>query len=170
MGISLADANNCQHCCRHSACLLPYVLQRWQSVFWRPAAGLVEGSQSLPTTVRGCSNKAFRCLCFCLRPQVLNAYSNQLRALPQDFGSLCSLTRLGLKGNQLAELPRSFTQLTNLVELFLTDNRLTTLPEGEPDDVHSASYLGGGVSLHTCNGHPGLACHVVNAQALYQCN
>jgi Leucine-rich repeat (LRR) protein len=62
---------------------------------------------------------------------VLNVYSNQLQALPQDFGSLRSLIRLGLKSNKLAELPSSFTQLTNLVELFLTDNCLTTLPEGE---------------------------------------
>lgn len=62
--------------------------------------------------------------------QVLNAWGNQLTALPDCFGSLSSLVRLGLKGNQLAALPPSFTALTNLVELFLTDNKLTTLPAG----------------------------------------
>jgi hypothetical protein len=63
-------------------------------------------------------------------PQVLNAWGNQLTALPDSFGSLGGLVRLGLKGNQLAALPPSFTALTNLVEIFLTDNKLTTLPAG----------------------------------------
>jgi Leucine-rich repeat (LRR) protein len=62
--------------------------------------------------------------------QVLNAWGNQLTALPEGFGSLTSLVRLGLKGNQLAALPDSFTGLASLVELFLTDNKLTTLPQG----------------------------------------
>jgi Leucine-rich repeat (LRR) protein len=61
---------------------------------------------------------------------VLNAWGNQLTALPDAFGCLAGLTRLGLKGNQLAALPGSFVGLTNLVELFLTDNKLTTLPQG----------------------------------------
>lgn len=73
-------------------------------------------------------------------------YSNQLKVLPQDLGSLRSLIRLGLKSNQLAELPRSFTQLTSLVELFLTDNLLTTLPEGACVHSHALS-LGSAVSL-----------------------
>lgn len=73
---------------------------------------------------RGC------CWCAASRPQVLNAWGNQLNALPEAFGCLASLTRLGLKGNQLAALPGSFVGLTNLVELFLTDNKLTTLPQG----------------------------------------
>lgn len=62
--------------------------------------------------------------------QVLNAWGNDLTSLPDGFGSLTGLIRLGLKGNQLACLPDSFTGLTNLVELFLTDNKLTTLPQG----------------------------------------
>lgn len=61
---------------------------------------------------------------------MLNAWGNQLNALPEALGCLTSLTRLGLKGNQLAALPGSFVGLTNLVELFLTDNKLTTLPQG----------------------------------------
>lgn len=56
---------------------------------------------------------------------------NQIGQLPEQFGNLSSLIRLGLKSNKLAELPASFTQLTNLVELFLTDNQLNTLPQGE---------------------------------------
>lgn len=61
---------------------------------------------------------------------MLNAWGNQLTSLPDGFGALTSLIRLGLKGNQLAALPDSFTQLSSLVELFLTDNKLTTLPAG----------------------------------------
>lgn len=55
---------------------------------------------------------------------------NELAVLPDHFGALRGLVRLGLKSNQLTELPASFTQLINLVELFITDNKLTTLPEG----------------------------------------
>lgn len=55
---------------------------------------------------------------------------NQISQLPEHFGDLTSLIRLGLKGNKLTELPASFTQLTSLVELFITDNKLTTLPQG----------------------------------------
>jgi hypothetical protein len=51
-------------------------------------------------------------------------------ALPEDFGKLASLHRLGLKSNQLAELPSSFTGLTSLVELFITDNALLGFPQG----------------------------------------
>jgi Leucine-rich repeat (LRR) protein len=55
---------------------------------------------------------------------------NRLAALPDGFGALSGLRRLGLKSNGLTQLPASFTQLTNLVELFITDNKLTRLPEG----------------------------------------
>lgn len=51
-------------------------------------------------------------------------------ALPEDFGKLASLHRLGLKSNQLVELPSSFTALTSLVELFITDNALLGFPQG----------------------------------------
>jgi Leucine-rich repeat (LRR) protein len=71
-------------------------------------------------------------VCLHLSLQVLNAWGNELSTLPDGFGALTGLIRLGLKGNQLAALPDSFTGLTNLVELFLTDNKLTTLPQGEP--------------------------------------
>jgi hypothetical protein len=65
-----------------------------------------------------------------LLAQVLNAWGNQLQQLPEAFGDLTGLVRLGLKGCQLQQLPPSFTRLTNLVELFLTDNQLSTLPQG----------------------------------------
>lgn len=58
-------------------------------------------------------------------------WGNQLQQLPDQFGNLTGLIRLGLKSNQLTQLPNSFCHLVNLVELFLTDNRLTTLPQGE---------------------------------------
>lgn len=64
--------------------------------------------------------------------QALNVMGNQLTALPEDFGGMTSLLRLGLKSNQLTQLPDSFCRLTRLVELFITDNQLTTLPAGEP--------------------------------------
>lgn len=81
--------------------------------------------------------------------QVLNAWGNQLTALPDCFGSLSSLVRLGLKGNQLAALPPSFTALANLVELFLTDNKLTTLPAGVlTQGIHECrAYKGEGVGV-----------------------
>ena len=55
---------------------------------------------------------------------------NRLEQLPDRFGDLSGLYRLGLKSNGLRQLPGSFTRLTNLVELFITDNKLTELPEG----------------------------------------
>jgi Leucine-rich repeat (LRR) protein len=56
--------------------------------------------------------------------------ANHLVSLPDNFGGLSSLVRLGLKSNKLQFLPDSFCKLGNLVELFITDNHLTTLPEG----------------------------------------
>jgi Leucine-rich repeat (LRR) protein len=73
---------------------------------------------------------------------VLNAWGNQLSSLPDSFGNLQQLLRLGLKGNHLVQLPDSFTQLTSLVELFLTDNKLTTLPAGEERDRGSVVARG----------------------------
>lgn len=68
---------------------------------------------------------------------------NQVTQLPEQFGDLTSLIRLGLKSNRLTELPGSFTQLTNLVELFITDNKLTTLPQGAVQQlVHCSEYTG----------------------------
>jgi len=67
--------------------------------------------------------------------QVLNAWGNELTRLPDGFGGLTSLVRLGLKGNQLSDLPDSFCQLHSLVELFLTDNKLTTLPAGTTNSL-----------------------------------
>jgi hypothetical protein len=55
---------------------------------------------------------------------------NRLEQLPDSFGDLAGLYRLGLKSNALRQLPGSFTRLTGLVELFITDNKLTELPEG----------------------------------------
>jgi Leucine-rich repeat (LRR) protein len=63
-------------------------------------------------------------------PQSLNLMGNKLTALPDSFGELSGLRRLGLKSNALAQLPASFTRLTDLLELFITDNKLTGLPEG----------------------------------------
>jgi hypothetical protein len=51
-------------------------------------------------------------------------------ALPDTFGQLTSLRRLGLKSNRLVQLPGSFTQLASLVELFITDNLLEGFPQG----------------------------------------
>lgn len=62
--------------------------------------------------------------------QSLNLMGNKLTKLPDRFGDLVGLKKLGLKSNALAQLPGSFTQLTNLVELFITDNQLTELPNG----------------------------------------
>jgi hypothetical protein len=92
----------------------------------------------------------------CFAVQVLNAWGNQLTALPEGFGTLTSLARLGLKGNQLAALPNSFTGLSSLVELFLTDNKLTTLPAGAQPCSCSAvctrSVTQPGLCLHAQGG------------------
>jgi len=40
--------------------------------------------------------------------QVFNAMGNDLSSLPDSFGGLTSLMRLGLKSNQLRQLPSSF--------------------------------------------------------------
>ena len=58
---------------------------------------------------------------------------NQLRTLPESFGSLKVGGDLDLGQNQLRTLPESFGSLTVGRSLFLDRNQLRTLPESFPN-------------------------------------
>ena len=58
-----------------------------------------------------------------------NLNENQLHSLPDEFGSLHSLTWLDLGQNMLRHLPSTFCELTNLEFLQLSKNRIEELPE-----------------------------------------
>ena len=66
----------------------------------------------------------------------------QLRTLPESFGSLTVGGGLYLEHNQLRTLPESFGSLTVDGYLSLHDNHLTTLPES-----FGSLTVGGGLEL-----------------------
>jgi leucine-rich repeat protein SHOC2 len=60
---------------------------------------------------------------------VLDLRGYGLETLPDNIGTLTSLTKLNLNGNRLTSLPDSIGNLTNLAELYLNGHKLTALPE-----------------------------------------
>jgi Leucine rich repeat len=60
----------------------------------------------------------------------LNLFSNKLRVLPQNIGSLAALTVLDVGNNKLRELPASLYKIKPLIILNLSNNRLTQLDSG----------------------------------------
>jgi Leucine-rich repeat (LRR) protein len=59
----------------------------------------------------------------------LNLSDCNLKAIPNDIGSLSSLKCLNLSGNKLVCLPESLCQLSHLWNLNLSKNNLKCLPE-----------------------------------------
>ncbi|XP_059149917.1 E3 ubiquitin-protein ligase LRSAM1-like isoform X2 [Physella acuta] len=60
--------------------------------------------------------------------KILDLHNNELKCLPDDFGTLVSLQVLDLSGNRLKELPKSFENIPLLQTLNLRDNRFCTFP------------------------------------------
>eukprot|EP00948_MAST-09A_sp_MAST-9A-sp1_P002177 g2177.t1 len=65
---------------------------------------------------------------------------NQIRCLPENFGTLTHIQSLNLQYNKVTKLPTSFACLKNLKHLFLSGNSLLELPK-DFGELHSLEHL-----------------------------
>lgn len=61
--------------------------------------------------------------------RVLFLDNNNLKTLPESFGTLKNLFSVNLEDNKLTSLPESFGNLTKLKELYVDANPITKLPK-----------------------------------------
>eukprot|EP00127_Corallochytrium_limacisporum_P005168 Clim_evm8s200 gene=Clim_evmTU8s200 len=80
-------------------------------------------------------------LMLCTKLQRLDAGYNKIVSIPQNIGSLSSLTKLVLDSNQISVIPSELGKLSKLKHLSLKANRIETLPT-ELGELKELEFLG----------------------------
>lgn len=119
---------------------LKVLLLEHNRITGNPDTNVTDGS-GLPAGLAGCaqlvhldaSHNALTTLCDQLccawtHLQQLNLSTNNITALPPQFGQLSSLTELNVANNRLERLPASLGELSNLRVLIADNNLLAELP------------------------------------------